>query len=129
MDIKTGDEIWRISSIPGAHDSYCTPVVIPNNGRPAVLFTTYHHGFAHDVETGERLWMVKIPLEQPVPDFVADDDTAYLTGGIHAPAAAAAIRLEGKGDVTESHVDWKITKGITGVSSPVLYEGLLYWIT
>lgn len=129
LDIETGEEIWKVRPPDAsAHDSYGTPFVVSGGERPVVLVTTYHHGIAYDAETGEQLWIVKIPLEQPVPSFIAEGGTAYLTGGIHGPSAAAAIRLGGRGDVTESHVHWKITRGVNDVSSPVLYEGLLYWV-
>ena len=128
LDIETGDELWRACP-PEAHDCYGSPVVIANDGRPAVLFSTYHHGLAYDAKTGEELWVVNLPLEQPVPSFVASSDTAFLTGGIHGPQVAAAIKLGGKGDVTDTHVKWKITKGVNEVSSPVFHEGLLYWVT
>ena len=42
---------------------------------------------------------------------------------------AVAIRHGGSGDVTNTHVDWIVTKSIAECSSPVLYEGLIYWVT
>lgn len=40
----------------------------------------------------------------------------------------AAIRPGGRGDVTESHVDWNLRSGIPEVPSPVYWEGRLYLI-
>jgi outer membrane protein assembly factor BamB len=37
-------------------------------------------------------------------------------------------RLNGKGDVSGSHVDWRQTKGLPYVTAPLLYEHILYVI-
>jgi outer membrane protein assembly factor BamB len=40
-----------------------------------------------------------------------------------------AVRPDGTGDVTDSHVAWKVTRGIPSRSSPLLVEDLLYVIS
>ena len=37
-----------------------------------------------------------------------------------------AARVDGEGDVTETHVLWKVTKGIPAKSSPLIHDGLVY---
>lgn len=37
-----------------------------------------------------------------------------------------AIRQPGDGDVTGTHVAWKQTKGVAGISSPLFYQGRVY---
>jgi hypothetical protein len=37
-----------------------------------------------------------------------------------------AIRLGGSGDVTATHVAWKVTKSYPNIPAPLLYEGVLY---
>lgn len=38
----------------------------------------------------------------------------------------AAIRSGGRGDVTNSHVEWNLRKGIPEIPSPLAYRGILY---
>ncbi len=38
------------------------------------------------------------------------------------------IALGGSGDVTETHVRWRLRKGLPQVASPLLYDGVLYLI-
>jgi outer membrane protein assembly factor BamB len=64
-----------------------------------------------------------------VPSPIAKGETVYIAGGIHGPGSASAITLGGRGDITGTHIMWQIKKGVTGVSSPILYDGLLYWVT
>jgi outer membrane protein assembly factor BamB len=56
---------------------------------------------------------------------VAQDGIVYVIGG-RTPNGALAIRAGGRGDVTESHVAWKLNKG-SNVPSPILHEGHLYF--
>ncbi len=39
-----------------------------------------------------------------------------------------AIRRGGKGNVTKSHLAWKISKAVPEVPSPLIYQGLLYFV-
>lgn len=39
-----------------------------------------------------------------------------------------AIRCGGEGNVTESHVQWKVSEGIGQVASPLVYQGRLYLV-
>jgi outer membrane protein assembly factor BamB len=128
LDKDTGEEIWRARPPLGV-DTYSTPRAISHGGRELIIVPTWEHASAYDVHTGEQIWVVDLPLAQPVPTIVADETTVFVTGGVHGPSSATAIALGGTGNVTESHVKWQITTGVTGVSSPVLYQGLLYWIT
>jgi outer membrane protein assembly factor BamB len=42
--------------------------------------------------------------------------------------AVAAVRLDGTGDVTRTHLAWKETKRVPEVPSPLYYEGRLYLV-
>ena len=39
-----------------------------------------------------------------------------------------AIRLDGRGDITQSHVLWRHRKSLPDVSSPILYKGVIYLV-
>jgi outer membrane protein assembly factor BamB len=43
--------------------------------------------------------------------------------------AVAAVRLDGKGDVSKTHVAWKVSKGVPEVPSPLYHEGRVYLVT
>ena len=59
------------------------------------------------------------------PTPLARDGIVYAIGGRN-PQNGLAIRAGGRGDVTGSHVVWKINKG-SNVPSPVLHDGHLYF--
>ena len=50
-----------------------------------------------------------------------------MTSGMQI--AAAAIRLDGKGDVSKTHLVWKETKCVPEVPSPLYYQGRVYLVS
>jgi hypothetical protein len=60
-----------------------------------------------------------------VPSLVNDKDTVYCIGG--RTGGSLAVRVGGRGDVTQSRRVWTLNKG-SNVSSPVFHEGHLYWL-
>ena len=55
-------------------------------------------------------------------------DKAYIHGGGPSGVGSLAVRLGGRGDVTETHVLWSNAEAVT-ISSPTYWEDLLYWVT
>ncbi len=74
--------------------------------------------------TGEQLWTCDGIEDYVVPTPIAYDGIVYCLGG--RSNKAMAIKLGGKGDVTQSHRLWMTNVG-ANVTSPVLHEGHLYW--
>ena len=56
---------------------------------------------------------------------VADDQTVYVTGG-YPKKAMLAIRADGTGNVTDTHLSWQSDNKASYVPSPLLYAGLIY---
>jgi outer membrane protein assembly factor BamB len=56
----------------------------------------------------------------------AEYDRAFNSGT--SLGGLVRTRLGGKGDVGQTHVGWKYTKGLPYVTAPVLYSGILYVI-
>lgn len=44
------------------------------------------------------------------------------------PRSLAAVRLGGTGDVSDTNVLWRTERGVPTVPSPVLYDGILYYV-
>ncbi len=52
----------------------------------------------------------------------------YVCTGYFVPQLWA-IRVDGHGDVTDTHVAWKATRQVSTLSSPILVGDALYWIS
>ena len=79
---------------------------------------------AYDPTTGEELWSCGGNLFEVIPTPVVGHGLVFCTSGRAGPTLA--IRPGGRGDVTDTHVEWKTTRGSPFVPSPVLYGDYLY---
>jgi outer membrane protein assembly factor BamB len=82
-----------------------------------------------DPATGKALWNCDTDIGwYMVPSLVADDQgVVYVIGGRAGAIRGLCVKTGGSGDVTGTHRLWTMGKG-SNVTSPVLYEGHLYWM-
>ena len=117
-----GSEVWRRSEIK---ESWNTPAIYKGlNGTDELAVTVKSNILAFAPETGEPLWSCDGIDGYICPSIVVQDGTLYALGG--RGGVTVAVRSGGRGDVSESHKLWEITKG-SNVSSPVCHDGHLYW--
>jgi outer membrane protein assembly factor BamB len=83
--------------------------------------------YAYDPLTGKELWRVDYTGFSNAARPVAGGGLAYVNTG-YGKADLIAVRLGGSGDVSSSHVAWRITKNVPLNPSPILLDGLLYLI-
>ena len=124
LDKTTGREVWRAG---GIKDSWHAPVLVnAPDGETEVVAAMFRKVLAFDPENGKPLWTCDTSINWYMcPTPVAENGIVYSIGGRN-PNGALAIRAGGRGDITSTHVVWKLNKG-SNVPSPILYEGHLYF--
>ena len=66
-------------------------------------------------------------MDRDKDGFITEKDWSSMTNLFaKGDSGLFAIRPPGNGDITSSHVAWKQTKGIAGISSPLFYHGHVY---
>lgn len=123
LDKTTGKEVWRARGIV---ESWNTPVLAKtNDGKLELLVAIGGKVLGLEPKTGKQLWSceTKIPWYM-VPSTVVEDGVSYWIGG--RSGAAFAVRLGGRGDVSDSHRVWTGTTN-SNVPSPLIYQGHMYW--
>jgi outer membrane protein assembly factor BamB len=125
FDKKTGEELWKTEAETLSR-SYSTPLIAKNGeGRDELLISAPYEMWGLNPETGKLNWYAENQIDMnAVPSPIVKDGICYVIGG--RSGGRAAIRLGGKGDVTETHLLWSTSVG-SYVSSPVLHDGHLYW--
>jgi outer membrane protein assembly factor BamB len=124
FDKKTGAEKWRIDR-PNKLRSYCPPVVVEAAGKTQMVLTGSKCVASYDPDTGKQYWIIDGPTEQFVSSMVLHDGVLLLTAGFPVHWVMA-IKPDGSGNVTKTHVLWS-KKGEGGyVPSPVADRGKLY---
>jgi outer membrane protein assembly factor BamB len=119
---ETGKQVWKFA---GVNRAWTTPTIgEAPGGKPELIINFLNTVVGLDPETGKQLWTCKGIEDYVVPVPVVHEGVAYCLGG--RSNRALAIRLGGRGDVSETHKLWEIKLG-ANVTSPVYHDGHLYW--
>ena len=125
-----GRELWRIAR-PNKTRSYCTPIIRQAAGRMQMVLSGSKCIASYDPDTGKQLWIVDGPTDQFVASPVYSEKTGlfYITGGF-PDHHIMAIRPDGTGNVTATHVVWHHHNGagVSYVPSPII-EGDWFIVT
>jgi outer membrane protein assembly factor BamB len=131
LDRATGKVVWRADRNVEAEykNSYCTPLLIEVNGQRQILSPAAGAVMAYEPKTGKELWRVRLEDGYSnVPRPVAGHGLVFLSNSTDSPHLMA-IRPDGKGDVTDTHVAWTQKKAVPLTSSPLLAGDELYMIS
>ncbi|MCS6863241.1 MAG: PQQ-binding-like beta-propeller repeat protein, partial [Abditibacteriales bacterium] len=124
LDRRTGREVWRAG---GIRDAWNTPhLVRTSNGTMELVVAINGAVLGFDPERGEQRWRCAGVEDYITPSVVSYDGVVYALLG--RAGGVLAVRAGGRGDVTDTHVLWRLTKG-RNVASPVYYQGYLYFVT
>lgn len=124
LDTASGKTKWRVDR-GGTFNSYSTPLVVQSGGTHELIVNSSEGMSGHNAATGELLWHIQEQNRFPIPMPVFHEGTIYTSRGYRS-GPYMAIRPGGKGDVSKSHVTWRVDTGAPYVSSLVHYNGLLY---
>jgi outer membrane protein assembly factor BamB len=133
LDKKSGKTVWKADR---THDKettdgdqrkgFTTPTIIEVAGKPQVISVASKGVLSLDPLTGKEIWRVKLPGHSPACRPIFGNGLVYVTIG--AGGEIQAIRPDGTGDVTASHVAWK-AKGAGHKPSPLLVDDLIYLVS
>ena len=122
---KTGQIVWRVAR-PNI-DTYATPIVAHVAGRDQLLVGGGGFLTSYDPASGKELWKCAGPTTETTANTVAwSDNTIFVSGGYPKPYTLMAVKADGRGDVTATHLLWKTTSHMPYVPSPLFADDLLY---
>jgi outer membrane protein assembly factor BamB len=135
LDVQTGKTVWKTSR-PNIDDSdgihrraFSTPLVIEHGGRKQAIVPGAQWVVAYDPRSGGELWRVNMgDCHAIIPRPVYRDGLVYVCTGYMKPQLWA-IRVDGTGDVTSTHVAWKYDKQVPEISSPVVADDQIYFVS
>lgn len=144
--LTDGSERWSVSGLP--NEMVSSPV--PADGLIYVAGWTHGSGISRmpkfdellaqfDANKDDKLARAEAssgPARQHFFYIDADKDNAITRAEWDSMAviferaqnAAFAVKPDGHGDVTDTHVVWKQTRGLPYVPSPLVYEGRVYLV-
>lgn len=135
LNRQTGQTVWkRDRNIDYGTDngdyykSFSTPIVIDVAGRDQLISPTSKACLALDPMTGQEIWRVRYDEHSTTVRPLFDGSRVYISTGF-GKAKMVCVRVDGHGDVTDTHVDWVQQKSIGSKPSPVLVGQRLFDVT
>jgi outer membrane protein assembly factor BamB len=108
--------------------SFSTPTAIEVDGRTQIISPGSGQVCAYEPADGKEIWQVRYEGYSVVPKPVFGHGLVFISSGYETPELFA-IRTDGRGDVTETHVAWSEKKGAPNTPSPLLVGDELYVIS
>jgi outer membrane protein assembly factor BamB len=150
LDKQTGKNVWKTDRdvqwndqdvtgkgaeeakrmLDGDHrKAHSTPVLFTAaDGRQQLLSVGAMAAFAYDPQNGHDLWRVNFNDFSAAARPLYRDGVAYLvTGGPYAQLWA--VGTDGTGNVTDTHVRWRLNSRVARTASPTLIDGLIYMVS
>jgi len=129
LDTQTGKSKWRTSRRRPWSQAYSTPLVIRVGDEDQVVSVGAFRTVAYEPLTGKEIWRVSYGEGfSNVPRPVFGQGLVFIATGFQEPALMA-VRADGRGDVTRTHVAWMLTRGAPYTPSPILVGDELYYIS
>ncbi len=135
LDKTTGRTVWKTPRPP--HDTavmvyrkaFTTPVVFEDNGVDQMVVLGAQWIVSYDPAIGKERWRVDTG-----PTFSNASCPAYGDGLVYVCTAYGgtrmyAIRTDGRGDVTDTHIAWEVQRSTPRRTSPLLVDGRLYLVS
>ena len=126
LDKTTGEQRWKQSFEGRCAES--TPLIIRTASGPELISNQADRIVALEPDTGHELWWVTQENFAQVPRPVFGHGLVFVCGGYFKPEVWA-IRPEGRGDVTSTHVVWRINQAAPHNPSPLLVGDELYFVS
>ena len=134
LNKNTGKTVWKTDRSADFTDvpvhkrkAYSMPSLIENAGELQLVSNGAQGCYAYNPQTGEELWKIKHHGFSNAPRPVSGHGLLFTTVDRDNPQLWA-IRLGGKGDLSDSHIAWKETAAMPPRCSPLLVDDLLYLI-
>ena len=134
LDKRSGEVKWKTprAETPARRKfSFSTPTLIDVDGKKQLVSPASGAVFGYDPANGQEIWKVEYDQGYSViPKPVVHENMVFIGTGYDKPNVLG-IRVDGrsKGDVTDSHLEWEITKRAPHTPSMLVVNGLLYFIS
>jgi outer membrane protein assembly factor BamB len=124
FDKRTGRIVWRAA--PGRKRiSHATPLLIATDAGTQLVVCGSDEIRSYDPATGRPIWWCEGPSEVGVSGMAFGDGLLFASSG-YPTRTRLAVRVDGRGEITGSHVAWRMQRQAPYVPSPVFHAGNLY---
>jgi outer membrane protein assembly factor BamB len=143
LDKNTGKTVWKTDRSVDFQDlgpdgkpkaegdfrkAFSTPQIVTVDGQPVMVSLGSKAVYGYNPRTGEELWkVVERKSHSGSTRPVSGHGFVYIPTGFDA-SQLLAVRPDGRGDVTSSHVAWRFTRGVPQKPSILLIDDLIFMV-
>lgn len=138
LDKNTGEIRWkkkrehigedRLTGKSNVPMAYTTPLLTEINGTIQLLSSGADSIVSYNPRNGEEYWWFRYDGYSNVPRPVVGKGLVFISSGYDRPEFYA-VKVDGTGDVTESHLGWNMKKAAPLNPSPLLVGDELYLVS
>jgi outer membrane protein assembly factor BamB len=129
IDKRTGKTRWKTSRRQPWDQAYTTPLVIRVGERDQIVSVGAYRAAAYDPESGREIWRVSYGDGfSNVPRPVFGHGLVFIATGFQQPTLIA-VRPDGTGDVSKTHVAWTLRRGAPLTPSPLIVGDELFVVS
>jgi len=110
LELKTGKEVWKTPRMEKPKGGWATPILIETSQRKELVLNGEFGVQSYAPETGEKLWFCKSFNGRGTPTPAFKDDILFVLNG-KTPGDMYAVKANGFGDVTDTHMIWHTPRG------------------
>jgi outer membrane protein assembly factor BamB len=127
---KDGKVLWKTDRKSSAKKrfAFSTPLLIEVKGQKLVISPAADAVIAYDAEDGKEVWRVRYDGYSVIPRPVFGHGLIFFSTSYDSPTLMA-IKPDGTGDVTATHVAWSSKKAAPHTPSPLLVGDELYTVS
>ena len=120
----TGRALWERTK--PTHGSWASPIIVEAAGKMQIITVALPHVVSSSLADGAELWRAELMDGEitPSPIFAGG-----LVLAVNPSSKLHALRPDGAGDVTKSHVAWTAEESIPDVTTPVSNGELVFTVT
>jgi len=130
LDAETGDVRWKTDRKTDANKkfSFSTPTLITVAGQQQVISAGSNVVCAFNPVDGTEIWRLRYDGYSVIPKPVFANGLVFVSTGYNRPSLLA-IRPDGKGDVTETHLVWQTNRSVPHTSSLLVIDEELFMVS
>ncbi len=125
LDAATGKEVWKTPRPPiratevEYRKAYSTPIAVQVRGETQLIVPGAQWICAYAPDTGREIWRIDHGDGFSVsPRPIAVGDLVVFSTGYMKPELVA-VKTDGQGDVSQTHVAWRVSRGAPSKPSPI----------
>ncbi len=124
LDGSSGRVVWQTKR--PVSNAWTSPIVVKVGDQYQLITASDPFVIGYDPANGEELWRVNCLGADEAPSPIYAGGLVFV---IEPYSKLVAIKPDGRGDVTETHIAWKIEEGGPDICSPASNGELIFMLS